>query len=107
MPFWAASLVDRLKVMLLPLLVLLIPFVKIMPPIYAWRMRSRIYRWYRELNRVEMAVSQETESTGRSELLARLDGIEHDLQGVRVPLSFASQLYHLRQHIELVRNKLG
>ncbi len=69
-------------------------------------MRSRIYRWYRELNSVDMVVDQESEGIERSELLARLDRIEHDLQGVRVPLSFANQLYHLRQHIELVRNKL-
>ena len=34
LPFWAASLVDRLKVMLLPLLVLLFPLIKVMPPIY-------------------------------------------------------------------------
>jgi len=106
MPFWAASLVDRLKIMLLPLVVLLIPVVKIMPPVYAWRMRSRIYRWYRELNRVDLAISQESENTRHDELLARLDRIEHELQGVKVPLSFASQLYHLRQHIDLVRNKL-
>jgi TRAP-type uncharacterized transport system substrate-binding protein len=49
LPFWAASLVDRLKVMLVPLLVLLFPLIKVMPPIYSWRMRARIYRWYDEV----------------------------------------------------------
>jgi TRAP transporter TAXI family solute receptor len=49
LPFWAATLIDRLKVMLLPLVVILLPLAKIMPPIYSWRMRAKIYRWYKEL----------------------------------------------------------
>ena len=53
LPFWAASLIDRLKIMLVPLVVLLLPLLKVMPPIYTWRMRSRVYRWYRELDAVE------------------------------------------------------
>lgn len=57
LPFWAASLIDRLKIMLLPLVVLLMPVFKIMPPLYQWRMRSRIYRWYRELEAVNLSWS--------------------------------------------------
>ncbi len=33
LPFWAATLIDRLKIMLLPLLALAIPLVKLMPPL--------------------------------------------------------------------------
>ena len=43
LPFWAADLIDRLKVMLIPLLALLMPLVKLLPPVYQWRVRSRIY----------------------------------------------------------------
>ena len=106
MPFWAATLVDRLKVMLLPLLVLMIPLFKIMPPLYQWRMRARIYRWYSELETVDDAVDDSPDAERRAVLIADLDRIEHDLREVRVPLSFANQLYHLRQHLELVRARL-
>jgi TRAP transporter TAXI family solute receptor len=104
LPFWAASLLDRIKVMLLPLLVLLLPLAKVMPPIYHWRMRARIYRWYDELERAEQQASE-----GRVELswLADdLNRIEDEVKRVKVPSSFTDQLYHLRQHIELVRSKL-
>ncbi len=107
LPFWAASLVDRLKVMLLPLVVLLIPMMKVMPPIYTWRMRSRVYRWYRELEAVDDMLSEPTlDENGKNQALAELERIERDVRHVQVPLSFAGQLYHLRQHIDWVRRTI-
>ncbi|MCB1772394.1 MAG: ABC transporter substrate-binding protein [Gammaproteobacteria bacterium] len=101
LPFWAASLLDRIKVMLLPLLVLLIPLIKVMPPIYHWRMRARIYRWYDEL---EMAEERSRGGEVDSAWLAKeLDRIEGEVRRVKVPSSFTDQLYHLREHIDLVR----
>jgi hypothetical protein len=105
MPFWAASLVDRLKVLLLPLLVLLFPLFKVMPPIYSWRMRARIYRWYGELEQAE-----EDFAAGRvplAEIHERLDRVEAEVRHIKVPLSFTNQLYQLRQHIDLVRERIA
>lgn len=103
LPFWAASLVDRLKVMLLPLLVLMLPLIKVMPPIYTWRMRARVYRWYDELERAEQGLQAgEHDATW---LKRELDRIEAEVQRVKVPLSFTDQLYQLRQHIDLVRRR--
>ena len=106
LPFWAASLVDRLKIMLLPLIVLLLPLFKVMPPIYTWRMRSRIYRWYRELERIDLAQHAAPDRAGLAGLEDELDGLEDEVLRVEVPLSFAGQLYHLRQHIDLVRSRV-
>ena len=101
LPFWAASLVDRLKVMLLPLLVLLLPLFKVMPPLYTWRMRARVYRWYDQLERAEQRLVV-GDWEGAS-VVEELDRIEAEVQRVNVPLSFTDQLYELRQHIDLVR----
>lgn len=105
LPFWAASLVDRLKVMLLPLLVLLFPLIKVMPPIYNWRMRARVYRWYDELEEAE--AEHTAGRRDRASLFAELHRIESEVQRVKVPLSFTDRLYHLRQHIDLVRRQNG
>jgi len=105
LPFWAASLIDRLKVMLLPLLVLLFPLFKVMPPIYTWRMRARVYRWYDELEHAEQWLA--SGERDREWVFAELDRIETEVQQVNVPLSFTDQLYHLREHIELVRRELS
>ncbi len=104
LPFWAASLVDRLKVMLLPLLMLLFPLLKIMPPIYSWRMRARVYRWYDELEQAEQRLADGEHAYAGVE--AELDRIESEVRQVEVPLSFTDRLYELRQHIDLVRRRM-
>lgn len=106
LPFWAASLVDRLKVMLLPLIVLLLPLFKIMPPIYTWRMRSRIYRWYQELERIDLEQNQDQNIEALKTMRDSLNELENEVQQIEVPLSFANQLYQLRLHIDLVRNRI-
>jgi len=105
LPFWLASLIDRLKVMILPLVVLMIPLMKIMPPIYTWRMRSKIYRWYQKLEQIDLANSRENPDV--EDLRDQLEKIDQEVIHVHVPLSFASQLYDLRQHIELVKRRLS
>jgi TRAP transporter TAXI family solute receptor len=104
LPFWAATLVDRLKVMLLPLVVILLPLVKVMPPIYNWRMRSRIYRWYSDLDAVERQL--EADEPDVDEARAELRRIEQEVSKVHVPLPFAAQAYDLRMHIGMVHGHL-
>jgi len=104
LPFWAATLVDRLKVMLLPLVALLLPLFKIMPPLYRWRMRSRIYPWYKEVRAIDKQAYQSTPDIDSS--LVELARIEREVANISVPLSFAEELYDLRLHISLVQERL-
>ena len=95
-----------MKVMLVPLLVLLFPLFKIMPLLYRWRMRSRIYRWYSELEAVDPETNKEELKGRHQELLGKLDEIEGKVSNVTVPLAYADGLYNLRVHIEMLRKKL-
>ncbi|MBF0621837.1 MAG: TAXI family TRAP transporter solute-binding subunit [Magnetococcales bacterium] len=104
LPFWAAIWLDRMKVMLLPLITLMIPLVKIMPPLYRWRIRSKIYKWYRKLGELESAVSGDDTPEALKQVLARLDKIEQEAAGTTVPLSYAEEFYQLRTHFAFVRN---
>ncbi len=106
LPFWAATLVDRLKVMLLPLVALILPLLKILPPTYRWRMRSRIYRWYDQLHQLDIDARRENSREVISQCLDDLDGIENEVWQVEVPLSYSQELYTLRQHIDLLRRQL-
>ncbi len=106
MPFWLAVMIDRLLVALLPALALLIPLLRIAPPLYAWRMRSRIYRWYGELKFLE-AEFRAGRHGDRQALLARLDEIEHNANQCRIPLAYANELYTLREHVSLVRREVS
>jgi TRAP transporter TAXI family solute receptor len=106
LPFWAATLVDRMVVMIVPLLAVLIPLFKFAPVIYGWRVRSRIYRRYGELKFLENQVSEDPSRHTRDEWLERLEGIERDASRIRTPLTFSDMLYTLRSHIDLVREAI-
>ncbi len=103
LPFWAATLVDRLVVMLIPIVALLIPVLKLAPALYTWRVRSRIFRRYGELKFLEAELDVEPAKHTRDEWLKRLAAIEADANRLPTPLAFSDMLYTLRGHIGMVR----
>jgi len=108
LPFWLASLVDRIIILLVPLAVILIPGAKLVPWFYRWRVQARVYRRYGELMAVErVAFAQATTPEQRAELLKRLDEIERRIITSKTPASVAEQLYDLRQHIQFVRSQIA
>jgi hypothetical protein len=110
LPFWLASLVDRMLVVLVPLLVLIVPATRLAPALYRWRVRSRIYRWYGALMAIERDMlknpSPEKREELREEIHKRLDEIEDAVNAIKTPPSFADQLYVLREHVSMVRRRL-
>ena len=106
MPFWLASLADRLLVVVVPLVVLLIPALRLVPSLYAWRVKSRIYRWYGALIAIERSALSDHSPAERASLLQRLDAIEDSVNGLKMPLAYADQFYVLREHIGFVRARL-
>ncbi|HEY4801109.1 MAG TPA: TAXI family TRAP transporter solute-binding subunit [Paraburkholderia sp.] len=107
LPFWVASLADRLVVLLVPIIVVLIPGMRIVPSLYAWRVKSRIYRWYGSLIALERAAMADISPGERRALLRRLDSIEESVNGMKMPLAYAEQFYVLREHIGFVRERLA
>ena len=105
MPFWAASLVDRLIIFVIPLLVIVIPLSKIAGPLYRWRIRSRIFTWYRYLLETDRRIV-EGEVEDRREELRKLDRLADELAEIEVPLSYSDELYQLKQHVEYVKRRL-
>ena len=105
LPFWAATLVDRVKVLVLPLLVL-VPLVRLIPPVYRWRIRSRIIGQYRDVVEVDLALAQRPDAAECDALLARLARVEETVRTLHLPLGYSDSLYHLRHHLDLVRAKV-
>jgi TRAP-type uncharacterized transport system substrate-binding protein len=105
LPFWAASLADRFLVVLLPLVLLLVPVLRLVPSIYGWRVRQRVYRVYGALLELERDVLAHAVED-RTALLARLDAVERRADALKLPLAFADQFYVLREHVALVRRRL-
>jgi TRAP transporter TAXI family solute receptor len=106
LPFWAATLVDRMVVMLIPLFAVLIPVLKIAPGLYNWRIKSRIYNRYGELKFLEAELEADPARCSRADWLARVDTIERDVNRLPMPLTFSDMVYTLRSHIALVREAI-
>ena len=106
LPFWAASLADRFLMVLVPLVLLLVPALRLIPTLYRWRIRNRIYRIYAALLELERDLRGHT-GGDRAPLAERLDAIERRADALRLPLGYADQFYVLREHIGFVRRKLG
>ena len=104
MPFWFANLIDRMWVALFSIVAVLIPLARILPPLYNFRIRSRVFRWYRNLRQIENDLGEG--KVPKSELLERLDKLEARAEGIMVPLAYTDELYALRSYIALVREKL-
>ena len=105
LPFWGANLVDRLLVLLLPALVVLIPAARLLPPLYRWRVRSRIYRWYALLKEIELELEERRTPTELADILERLEKLDDSIHRIETPLAYSENLYVFRQHIDLVRQR--
>jgi len=107
--YWMATFMDRIWVVLVALGALLLPLSRIVPPLYVWKVRSRVFRWYAQLRAVEQAI-EEVPAERRAQAfpgqLARLNEIEEKVNRISIPLSFADELYGLRSHINFVRKRL-
>lgn len=104
--FWLANLINRLLVAIVPICLVLIPAIRFLPVAYRWSVQIRIYRCYRPLLRLERDAQTPLAPAHAEELLCRLDEIEADVNALRVPASFASQFYDLRNHTAFVRQRL-
>jgi hypothetical protein len=102
LPFWLANLIDRMGVALISIIAVLIPLSRVVPPLYTFRIRSRVFRWYGQLRAIEEAAGKRPVQ----ELHDDLDAIENKVGRIHVPLSYADELYALRSHIEMVRSRL-
>ncbi len=110
LPFWLASLIDRVMMVLVPTLIVLLPMSRLVAPMYRWRMRSRIYRWYGALMMIERDMRDARDALTPEmavDIQERLNEIDTAVNTLQLPLAFADQLYVLREHIAMVRARFS
>jgi len=113
LPFWLAAWVDRMKILLLPLITLLLPLARLAPPLYVWRIRARIYSWYRVLRHIDnrlrdfdKAGAQAASGSFTTEIQL-LDEMDREVADVQVPLSYMAEFYTMRQHADFLRQEIA
>jgi hypothetical protein len=102
--FWMANLIDRMWVALGIIIAILLPLSRVLPPLYQFRVRSRIFKWYAQLRDIETRENSTTDVN--KALLSELNELDAKVEKIKIPLSYADELYALRNNIHLVRKKL-
>lgn len=105
LPFWLATFIERSIVMLVPIATILLPLFKIVPFLYQWRIKRRIFYWYRQLKLLDRRMAQGRGSAPGERFRAEIERIEDAVRVIPVPLAFSEQLFNLRSAVELVRQK--
>ena len=100
--FWMANLIERMWLVMGIIIAVLLPLSRIVPPLYTFRVRSRIFRWYGQLRNIEVRIDTDDNYA----LLQELNTLESNAEKITVPLSYTDELYALRSNIQLVRKKL-
>ena len=107
LPFWLASLIDRVLLLIVPLAIVLVPASRLLAPLYRWRVRSKIYRWYGALMVIEREMSLADSAERSAQIHVRLAEIESAVDAMHAPLAYADQLYVLREHIGFVKRRFS
>ncbi len=89
----------------IPVIGVAYPLLRLVPAVYNWSMRRRIFRLYGELRLIELELAAKTEKSPE-ELLSRLNHLEERASHLRLPTGYADLHYTLRQHIDHVKAHL-
>ena len=112
-PFSWANLIERMWLALGIILAVLLPLSRVVPPLYQFRIRSRIFRWYGQLRDIEDRLGalklqnpDALHTAKLKDLAQELTRMQALVEQISVPLSYTSELYSLRSNIELVRKRI-
>ncbi len=103
-PYWVASNIDRLKLLIIPLIWLIIPLFKSIIPLYVITTRAKIYRWYEKLDILNRKINN---NENPDEIKKEIETLKDEIQTkTQVPLSYKGEYYNLIVHLELLEKKI-
>jgi len=103
LPFWLAVLGARLLLVLVPVLGLLYPLLRVVPPAIQYFIERRVNLLYAELRGIEARIGAEPPG----EIARDLARLEEKILRTRVPASATRDLYVLRRDASLVGARLS
>lgn len=104
---FASSYAAQVLLIVIPLLAILVPLSRALPALYVWSIRRRLIYWYRKLKALERNLDSRGAKYDLAAHQAEIERIDSAVRRIRVPLYFSHELYDLRGHIDLVRQRLA
>ena len=107
LPWWAAAQIDRVLLLLLPIVILSIPLLRAAPGLYAWRMRRRVWRRYEDIRRLDAEAQDAPDRAALQALAGRVERLDEELARLDLPLAYRENAYTARLHLDLLRHRLA
>jgi len=101
------SYAAQVLLILIPVLAVAVPLSKAIPAIYIWNVRRKLIYWYRQLKKLEKNLDSRGGKYDLDTHQTELERIDGAVRRIRVPSFFSNELYDLRMHIDLVRQRLS
>ncbi len=105
-PWWMAAQVTKMALLLVPLVLVMLPLLRLLPGLYGWTMRSRVYKHYSDLIDIEKQAMAARDPARLGALDARLDAVQESLTHMRLPEAYRDRAYTMQMHIDLIRARL-
>jgi len=106
LPLWLAVFVGRLLVLLIPVVGILYPLFRFLPALYGWKMQRRVYLLYDRLRGIERVWEDQRDPNVKADLLSQLNELEVRADRLWVPVSSMGILYLFKEHVAQVRQRL-
>ena len=105
--FWLTSLLNRIVFFVIPVVVMLIPFIGFAPRFYRWLHVRRIDQLHRALGNLERELAQSADRSRCVEYQARIAEIESAVRLLKVARPFEVDLQRLRIHLRMVQEDVS
>ncbi len=108
-PFWVTAYLHTngtsTILLLIPILSILLPLARLLPVIYTWTVRRRLYYWYDQMKTLEAKLVHNPSPSQMAEAQVELERLDRAVSRMRVPINFSDQFYDLRSHIDLIQRR--
>jgi hypothetical protein len=107
LPLWLSVHVQRAIAILVTGIAIGLPLLHFVPQGYNWMTRRRLLHWYAQLKALEVSFDASESHRHLLEKQAEIERIEDAVRAINFPLTFSDQVYNLRNHIDIVRQKIA
>ena len=107
LPLWLSVHLQRAIAILVTGIAIGLPLLHFVPQGYNWMTRRRLLQWYAQLKALEASFDATESHRHLLEKQAEIERIEDAVRTINFPLTFFDQVYNLRNHIDIVRQKIA
>ena len=106
-PYWAMHWVVKAQFLIIPALTLWIPFFKILPLLYRYRIGTLLKKHYAALRDVETGIERADSPSELKQAIEALESLRDDMERLsrKIPAYYQQDVYHWRLHVAMVHDE--